>query len=159
MDPEARKKALKMISYGLYVATARGGDDTAAATVTWVTQMSFEPPLVAMGVKLDSQLYRAILRGNTFALNMLGDDQADIAAKFFKPAQVEDGKLGGYAISEGVTGAPLLDDAPAIVECKVTDEVDRGDHVLFLGEVVDVQSRREARPLDLYRDTKWSYGG
>ncbi len=159
MDLEAKKNALRMISYGAYIATARGGDDTAAATVTWVTQMSFEPPLVAVGVKLDSQLYRAILRGNTFALNMLANDQSEIAARFFKAAQLEGETLGGYAVEFGVTGAPLLVDVPAYLECKVTDVVERGDHVLFLGEVVDAAHRREATPLDLYRDTKWNYGG
>lgn len=51
MDPNAKKTTLRMIPYGLYVLTAASGDRVAAATVNWVTQASFEPPLVAVGVK------------------------------------------------------------------------------------------------------------
>ena len=55
MDADAKKTALRMIPYGIYVLTAEAGDgETAAATVNWVTQTSFDPPLVVIGVKADS---------------------------------------------------------------------------------------------------------
>src|SRR5262249_55862205 len=55
MDPNAKKTALRMIPYGLYVLTAANKEGkVAAATVNWVTQASFEPPLVVVGVKADS---------------------------------------------------------------------------------------------------------
>ena len=51
MDDEHKKTALRMIPYGIYVLTAVDGDTVAAATVNWVTQTSFDPPLVVVGVK------------------------------------------------------------------------------------------------------------
>jgi len=50
MDPNAKKTALRMIPYGLFVLTAAKGDRVSAGTVNWVTQASFAPPLVAVGV-------------------------------------------------------------------------------------------------------------
>ena len=73
MDANTKKTALRMIPYGLYVLTAKGKDDAvAAATVNWVTQVSFAPPLVAVGVKADSQAHALIKESRAFALNVLG---------------------------------------------------------------------------------------
>ena len=63
MDPNAKKTALRMIPYGLYVLTAESPTGTAAATVNWVTQASFVPPLVAVGVKADSQTHAVMFHG------------------------------------------------------------------------------------------------
>ena len=73
MDAEAKKTALRMIPYGLYVLTAEGEDGkVAASTVNWVTQTAFQPPLVVVGVKADSGAHSIIKQRGTFALNFLG---------------------------------------------------------------------------------------
>ena len=75
MDSDKKKMALRMIPYGIYVLTAKAGDDIAAATVNWVTQTSFDPPLVAIGVKADSGAYATLKKAGSFALNGLGKGQ------------------------------------------------------------------------------------
>ena len=76
MDAEAKKTALRMIPYGIYVLTSESKDGkVAAATVNWVTQTAFAPPLVVVGVKADSGAHAIIKESKTFALNMLGKDQ------------------------------------------------------------------------------------
>jgi flavin reductase (DIM6/NTAB) family NADH-FMN oxidoreductase RutF len=138
MDANTKKTTLRMIPYGIYVLTADDGKGgIAAATVNWVTQTAFAPPLVVVGVKTDSGAYKAIATARTFALNMLGKDQKGLAFTFFRPADVSDGKLSGQAYRKGSTGAPILVDAPAAVECKVTTIVEQGDHHIVVGEVVD----------------------
>ena len=138
MDANTKKIALRMIPYGIYVLTADDGKgNVAAATVNWVTQSAFAPPLVVVGVKTDSGAYQVIKAAQSFALNMLGKDQKGLAFTFFKPASVSDGKLSGQAYRKGTTGAPLLVDAPGAVECKVTAIVEQGDHHIVVGEVVD----------------------
>ncbi len=73
MDTDAKKTALRMIPYGIYVLTTKAADGTlAAATVNWVTQTAFEPPLVAVGVKHDSGAYAILKDSRAFTLNMLG---------------------------------------------------------------------------------------
>lgn len=138
MDANTKKTALRMIPYGIYVLTADDGQgNIAAATVNWVTQTAFAPPLVVVGVKTDSGTYQVLKAAGTFALNMLGKDQKGLAFTFFRPADVSDGKLSGQAYRKGSTGAPVLIDAPAAVECKVTTIVEQGDHHIVVGEVID----------------------
>jgi flavin reductase (DIM6/NTAB) family NADH-FMN oxidoreductase RutF len=138
MNADAKKTALRMIPYGIYVLTADDGKgNVAAATVNWVTQSAFNPPLVVVGVKTDSGAYHALTEARHFALNILGKDQKDVAFTFFKPTQVGDGTLSGQPYRKGTTGAPILTNAPAAVECRVASVVEQGDHHVVVGEVVE----------------------
>ncbi len=138
MDADAKKTALRMIPYGIYVLTANDGEGgVAAATVNWVTQTSFDPPLVAIGVKTDSGAYATLKKAGSFALNFLGKGQQGAAFTFFKPAAVDGDTISGEPFTSGSTGAPLLSNAQAAVECKVVEIVERGDHHIVVGEVVE----------------------
>ncbi|MDH4074478.1 MAG: flavin reductase family protein [Acidimicrobiia bacterium] len=160
MDPDHKKLALRAINYGLYVLTARNGDQYGAGGVNWLSQASFDPPLVMAGVKADSGSAAIIDTTGTFAVNVLAGDQLDIGKAFFRSTSVEDGKINGYAFEDGPeTGAPLLLDTPYWFECRVTDTVARGDHTVYVAEVVNAGVRNaEAVPL-LLRDTGMNYGG
>ena len=127
-----------MIPYGLYVMTAEDKDGRiSAATVNWVTQASFKPPLVAVGVKADSQIHDIIKTAGNFALNVLGNGQQGTAYSFFKPAERDGQKISGEPFRAGSTGAPVLENTPAFVECRLVTTVEEGDHSIFVGEVVD----------------------
>jgi flavin reductase (DIM6/NTAB) family NADH-FMN oxidoreductase RutF len=143
MNADAKKTVLRMIPYGIYVLTADDGKgNIAAATVNWVTQSAFAPPLVVVGIKTDSGAYKIVKDARVFALNMLGKEQKGAAFTFFKPTQVSEGKLSGQAYRKGATGAPLLVDAPGAVECRVTAIVEQGDHHVVVGEVVEAHLNR-----------------
>lgn len=150
MDDAAKKTALRMIPYGIYILTARSGNDVAAATVNWVTQTSFEPPLVAVAIKSDSGAYALVRKTQTFALNMLGKGQAPVGFTFFKPAQLDGDKISGEPFSAGANGSPILSNAIASVECKVTSIVEQGDHHIFVAQVTNanVAKQPEARADD-----------
>ncbi len=108
-----------------------------AATVNWVTQASFKQPLVAVGVKTDSQIHDIIKTAGNFALNVLGNGQQGTAYSFFKPAERDGQKISGEPFRAGSTGAPVLENTPAFVECRLVTTVEEGDHSIFVGEVVD----------------------
>jgi flavin reductase (DIM6/NTAB) family NADH-FMN oxidoreductase RutF len=151
MDPSAKKTALRMIPYGLYVLTAEGKDGSiAAAAINWVTQASFEPPLVVLGVKTDSAAHAIVQDRGVFALNILGKGQQDIAFKFFKPATRDGNTIAGEPFRSGVNGAPVLERVPAAVECTLLEVVKRGDHSIFVGEVTNavVTEAPQGRPDD-----------
>ena len=143
MNADAKKTVLRMIPYGIYVLTADdGAGNISAATVNWVTQSAFAPPLVVVGVKTNSGTYQTVKTAKTFALNMLGKEQKSLAFTFFRPADVSDGKLSGQAYRKGTTGAPILVDAPGAVECRVTSVVEQGDHHIIVGEVIEAHLNR-----------------
>ena len=146
MNADAKKTALRMIPYGIYVLTADDGEGgVAAATVNWVTQSAFAPPLVVVGVKTDSGAYQVVTRRKSFALNMLGKDQKGLAFTFFKPAELKDGKISGQAFRKGDDGAPILTDALAAVECRVKRIVEEGDHHVVVAEVIEAHVDEAAR--------------
>ncbi len=151
MDTDAKKTALRMIPYGLYLFTAENASGQAAgACVNWVTQASFQPPLIAVGVKSDSGAHALIKETGCFALNVLGKGQQDKAFAFFKPVEKDGMTLGGEPYRAGTTGAPILESTPAFVECQVVEIVEKGDHSVVVAEVVEagVSSTIEGRPDD-----------
>src|SRR5207249_4253992 len=155
------------IPYGLYVLTAEGKDGKVTdSTVNWVTQSAFQPPLVVVGVKADSGAHAIIKESKTFALNILGKDQKGQAFTFFKALEREGNTIGGEPFRKGTLGAPILEKAPAFVECQLVDTIEKGDHSIFVGEVKDagVAAQPSGRPDDLtltLRDLgdKVFYGG
>ncbi|MSQ71321.1 MAG: flavin reductase family protein [Betaproteobacteria bacterium] len=109
MDQDAKKTALRMIPYGLFVLTATAKDGrSSAATINWVTQASFTPPLLVVGVKADSGSHAMVDEAGEFVLNVIPKSGKDMAYAFFKPTEVKDGKMSGYAVSTGsVVKAPV----------------------------------------------------
>jgi flavin reductase (DIM6/NTAB) family NADH-FMN oxidoreductase RutF len=152
MDAEAKKTALRMIPYGLYVLTAQNKDGkVAAATINWVTQTAFQPPLLVVGVKSDSGPHAIIKETKSFALNILGKDQKAQAFTFFKSLERDANTIGGEPFRSGSLGAPILERAPAFIECQLVQTVEIGDHSIFVGEVKDagVAQQPAGRPDDL----------
>ncbi|HKV70100.1 MAG TPA: flavin reductase family protein [Gemmatimonadales bacterium] len=160
IDPAAKKQVLRLVTYGLYVLTSAADGDLAAGTITWLSQASFVPPLVMAGVRRDGHVHAVVERSGTFAVNVVGAGQREIASAFFRPSVVTAGRISGYAFERGrATGAPILTDLPAWFEARVTDAVRRGDHTIFVAELVACGVRDPAvSPLAL-SDTSWSYAG
>jgi flavin reductase (DIM6/NTAB) family NADH-FMN oxidoreductase RutF len=149
MNEAAKKTALRMIPYGIYVLTAEDAKgNVGAATVNWVTQTAFAPPLVVVGVKAGSGAHQVLEAAGAFGLNMLGKGQQGMAFAFFKPAEKGDGTISGEPYRRAETGVPILEHAIACVECKVVEIVERGDHHVVIGEVVEahVAKQPEGRP-------------
>lgn len=160
MDVDLKKQVLRKLTYGMWVLATGKDDDIEASSVTWLTQMSFAPPLLAVAVKADSRLAAVIERHRAFALHLLDKDQKDLASAFIKPTQVADGKVAGVAYRQGpATGSPLLDGFAAWLEARMVDTVKRGDHTLFIGEVIDVGAANIAAEPFTLAQVGWSYGG
>lgn len=158
MNLEAKKILLRKIPHGLFIIGVKQNNHVNAFTCTWLTQMSFTPPLVVMGLKKDTISYRMVESDRVFSVNILGKNQKAIAEHFVKPAHTPDVKLTGYAHHPGATGAPILNDAIGYFECRVRDIHPGGDHAIVIGEVVEAAIRHDEDPLVL-KDTGWHYGG
>ena len=158
---EARRTILRKLPYGVHVMTAVGSDGTGVgSTLTWISQCSFQPPLVMIAIQKTSQIHGAIVASGALAVNVLGEGQKGIAKAFFKAPAGEGDRFGEYRYEAGPgTGAPLLTDVPAWLEARVTDRVERGDHTVFVAEVVSAGVRDAAAKPLLLSDTPWNYGG
>ena len=158
MDEKTKKQALLMIPYGLFVLGATHGGKSTVATVNWVTQASFNPPLVVVGVKKDSGSHAMVKESKQFALSVLGSGQKGIAGAFFRHVEPKDGKFGDFAYENGKNGAPIVSDAPASVECEVVGFYELGDHSIVVGKVTEAHVNREGEVLTM-KETGWNYGG
>lgn len=158
MDDQAKKTALRMIPYGLQVLGVSDGKDMDVASINWTTQVSFQPPLVVIGVKKDSKPFGILKGGKKFALSFLESGQKDLAYAFFKTVTADNGKFGEHAYETAETGCPIISDAASWVEAEVVSIDETGDHAAVIGRVINAGVKREAKPLTL-AEMGVNYGG
>ena len=158
LNADAKKTLLRKIPHGLFICGVTEGEDVNGFTASWVTQGSFEPPLVVMAVRADSTSNGMIQRTGKFSLNVLAADQKDLAAVFFKPQKGVGGRFDAAPYQLGALGLPILDSGLGGVECEVVGQVDHGDHTVFVGEVKTATLHRDGAALEL-NATGWQYGG
>ena len=131
-------------------------------TANWVTQVSFDPKLIAVSVEKEAFTHELIAAGGVFSVNVVDREDRAIVRKFTKPVEVDVAAhtLNEFPYHDGQTGAPVLDQALAFVECEVRQQVDVGEHTLFVGEVVDAgfQKAEDTAALRM-EDTRMNYGG
>jgi flavin reductase (DIM6/NTAB) family NADH-FMN oxidoreductase RutF len=167
-DPDAydrlRRRVLWKMPSGLYVV---GSTDTRARrngmTLNWATQVGFDPKLLGIAVERSALTHELIESGGVFSLCLVDRDDRAIVRKFTKPVDVDLGArtLNGFPYFDGpVTGAPVLAQSVAYLECEVRQPVEVGGHTLFLGEVVNAAFLKdEETPVLRMEDTRMSYGG
>jgi len=159
MDTGTRKKTLRLLSNGVYVLTSRSEDRYGAATVSWVSQASFKPPLIMVAVRRESNVFGCLAESRAAVLHIVGDRQQEIARRFFFPTQAVCGTINGEAFMEGRTAAPVLPNLPAYIECQVERIVDTdGDHAVVILRVVEAECQDQVRPLTM-AESPWEYGG
>ena len=148
MDPAIKKQALRMFTYGLYAVTCIDGDEVNAFTANWLSQVSFEPPLLAVSIENDSKSLPMIEHSGKFAVNVLRSGQKALAGTLGKSALKHPDKLANipYDIHEG---GLVLRDAQAWVACEVRQSVPAGDSTLVLAEIVDAGVITEGAPLTM----------
>ena len=148
-----------MLSNGVYVLTSRSENRYGAATVSWVSQVSFKPPLIMAAVRRESNVFQCLADSRMAALHIVGNGQQEIARRFFFPTRAERGTINGEPFAEGKTAAPILANLPAHIECQVEKIVDTdGDHAMVILRAVEADYCDDVRPLTI-ADTPWQYGG
>lgn len=165
-DPEEydklRRRVLWTMPSGLYIVGGRAGERRNGMTLNWATQLSSDPKLVGICIEKPAFTHELILEGRVFSLCIIDREDRAIVRKFTKPVEVDAAArtLNGFAYHDGRTGAPILDQAVAYIDCEVRQDVDCGDHTLFIGEIVDAGFQKpEGTPVLRMEDTRMNYGG
>lgn len=160
MDDDAKTQLLRSIPYGLYAATTRGPDgDHHAFLLSWVTQSSFDPPLIVCCVNRESTAYRHLdEEPGHMVVNLLGEDQQPFATTILQGAAFEGDTIGGEPYKEAANGCAIVPSTLGALEVEVLDQVDRGDHAVFVCEVTQAHAFREGEPLT-HEATGWTYAG
>lgn len=158
-----RRRVMWTMPYGLYVlGSTDGAERRNGMTINWVSQVSFDPKLVGVGVEATAFTHELIEAGGCFSLCLVDREDRSIVRKFTKPVDVdlEARTLNGFEYTEVVTGAPVLTQSVAYLDCQVTDRVAAGQHTFFIGEVVAADFfKAEDTPVLRMEDTRMNYGG
>jgi flavin reductase (DIM6/NTAB) family NADH-FMN oxidoreductase RutF len=157
-----RRRVLWTMPSGLYVIGSAAGDRRNGMTANWVMQVSFEPKVIAVSIEDEALTHELIRTSEAFSVNIVDREDRAIVRKFTKPVEVDTaaGTLNGFAFHDGPTGSPVLDQAVAWLDCRVTNTVAIGHHTLFFGEVVACGFQRpEDTPILRMEDTRMNYGG
>jgi flavin reductase (DIM6/NTAB) family NADH-FMN oxidoreductase RutF len=144
------RRTMRNFPSGVSVVTAAGEGQRIGVTIGSLVSLSLEPPLLGITIGRDLAAHELLREAGAFAVSILRGDQAQLAAHFARgvpPIALWE----GIAVREGTTGAPLLADALAWLECRIADEHRVGDHTLFVGDVVTAEEGAPGKAL-AYRE-------
>lgn len=153
---------------GLYLLGSAVGGRRNLMTLNWATQVAVEPKLMAVSVEKSAVTHGLISDGGVFSLSLLRREDRGIVRRFAKPAMDEGDMLSGVPVRSGRTGAPILAEALAWLDCEVRQTVPATSHSLFIGEIVDCGQADGANGGSVaasgpeilrMEDTRMSYGG
>lgn len=150
MDLQLKKQVLRTFTYGLYAISCANEGEVNAFTANWLSQVSFEPPLVAVSIENNTKSLPMILSSHHFIINVFRSGDRELAGKLGKSALKHPEKLTGVEYTSGPGGAPILRDALAWIACEVRHTAEAGDSTLVVAEVVEVGMQGEGQPLTMH---------
>lgn len=145
LDPKALRHALGRYATGVTVITCRTAQgERLGLTANSFNSLSLDPPLVLWALRMASTHLADFQQATHFAVNVLGQDQLGLSQRFASP--VPDRFAEGHW-QDGHGGAPVLAGAAAVFECATTQQLNAGDHVLFIGQVLNFSQDATVAPL------------
>jgi 3-hydroxy-9,10-secoandrosta-1,3,5(10)-triene-9,17-dione monooxygenase reductase component len=147
-DSATYRTVLGHFATGVTVVTADDSEGPVGMACNSFTSVSLDPPLVLFCAAKNSTTWPRIQNAHHFAVNVLGEDDEALCRVF---ATKDADRFEGVTHHRGVTGAPILADALAYIDCETEAEHDAGDHVIVVGRVVELGYASEGKPLLFYR--------
>ena len=147
MDTLELRKVMGQFATGVTVITTQAGDERFGFTANSYTSVSLDPPLILFCLHKDSKGCPVFLKNGAFAVNILADDQIEVSNGFANRELSTDERYELVSYTNGETGSPVLDGAMGYLDCRLSSSLESGDHVIFIGEVIDMGHRPEKRPL------------
>jgi flavin reductase (DIM6/NTAB) family NADH-FMN oxidoreductase RutF len=154
---EALGQALGMIPSGIFVVTAARQSVRAAYVGSWIQQAAFEPPSITIAMNQRRPLLQLLEPGQGLGVHILGRRQAPLYARFERGFSLEEDPFVGVEVDTAVTGAPILREAFAYLDCRVRSMLDAGDHRLILAEVLAGGVRLPGEPMTYTRRSGFTY--
>lgn len=158
LDQAAKKAVLRYFTYGLYAVTCAHERDANVFTANWLSQVSFEPPMVAVSVENDSASLPLILASGLFAVNVFAAGDRELAGALGKPRARAGDKLATVDHATSANGLPIVSAALGYVECRVTGSLVTGDSTVVVGEVIGAGLLGDGEPLTM-RDAGFRHSG
>lgn len=140
-------KALRAISYGLYIVSSRKGDKLNGQCANTVFQITSDPVQIAVGINKNNLTHEYISDSGAFSVNILNQDGMPLVKNFGFRSGREADKFAEVVYELGSEGLPIIKDCLASLECKVVGSIDLGTHTLFVGEVLCGRAGNNGEPM------------
>jgi flavin reductase (DIM6/NTAB) family NADH-FMN oxidoreductase RutF len=151
LDEYQFRRVMGHFATGVTILTTALDDEMHAMTANALCSVSLDPLLVLVCVNKQARTHAMLSASGVFTLNVLAEEQEHLS-RLFADETADAGRiLKGLSHCRGVTGAPILADCLAYVECRVVATYPGGDHSIFLGAVEDARLLREGQPLVFFR--------
>jgi 3-hydroxy-9,10-secoandrosta-1,3,5(10)-triene-9,17-dione monooxygenase reductase component len=147
-DDARFRSVLGLFATGVTIITAVDDDEPVGMAANSFTSLSLDPPLILFCVAHSSSTWPRIERAGTFAVNILGEGHEELSQLF---ARKDADRFSQTRWRRGVSGAPVLEDAIAYLDCRFEAEYPGGDHKIVVGRVLDLDMREGSRPLLFFR--------
>ncbi|MCA1840803.1 MAG: flavin reductase family protein [Actinomycetota bacterium] len=148
IDDSGYRTVMRNLAAGVSIVTAVVDGVPYGMTATSFTSVSLDPMLVQVSLEKSSRTHQAVRDMTRFAVNILAADQAEVAQRF---AESGNDSYDQVDFSMSPTGLPIIDGAIGTLECEVIDELDGGDHTIFVGKVTDGSYDEQSSPLLYFR--------
>lgn len=147
ISSEEFRKALRHFPAGVTIVTIRTGDQVHGLTISAFASVSAEPPLIMVIIENRHRAYPLLMEADAvFAVNILGEEQSELSNRFAWVKDEDRFALGNWSSAE--TGAPVLTDALAWLDCRIHARYPAGSHTIFVGQVeASAVPQEEAPPL------------
>jgi flavin reductase (DIM6/NTAB) family NADH-FMN oxidoreductase RutF len=149
LDGRELRRTMGRFATGVAVITTQHNGQRHGMTVNSLTSVSLDPPLLLVCFSRGSRTARAVSEAARFGVNVLSARQEAISNHF---ARRGEDHFADVPLDEGPLGVPLISNAIAHIVCTVASETDAGDHVVVLGNIVDIR-HREGLPLCFFSGT------
>jgi flavin reductase (DIM6/NTAB) family NADH-FMN oxidoreductase RutF len=150
IDSSEFRRVLGHFATGIAIVTScREDGEPCGLTINSLSSVSLEPTLVLVCIGHAADSHSCIERAGFYAVNVLDDRRGETLARRFATWGVDD-KFQGIAYRPEVTGAPVLNDSLAWMDCRIRQAYPAGDHTIFVGEVIAADTSVGA-PLVYYR--------
>ena len=143
LEPQAAQ-ALGSLAYGLYLLTTGSPPDPRGLLVSWVSQVSGQPPLLLAAVRHNRSVLPGLLEQGAYCLNLLPSGDQGLLSQLARPAAR---RCQGLDFLEGPLGLPVLAPGLGGLCCSVRQVWRPGDHALLLGALEGVLWRGGGRPM------------
>jgi flavin reductase (DIM6/NTAB) family NADH-FMN oxidoreductase RutF len=134
-------ETIKLLVHGVYIIGVKHKSKINGMTAAWVNQVSSKPPMISVAIGKRHYTADLISKAKSFTVNILSPEQMELAKKCGFISGRDQDKLKEEEIMYQSTGAPILSNCAAYLECKLFHQIEAGDHILFIGTVIKADNK------------------
>jgi len=138
------EKVFDLLTHGVYIIGVKYGSKINGMTAAWVNQVSSQPPMVSVAVGKSHYTSELISKSKSFSVNILSPNQMELARKCGFVSGRNHDKLNKKEVAFQATGAPILNNSAAYLDCKLSHQFEVGDHILFIGTVIKANIKNQS---------------